>query len=567
MQRLFSQCTHLQDILESQGRLEEFGYSYEHVREFNLDISTEELLTAERAFTYADLYAILERGDTVAWFTPHASVVRAGGVAHDIWEQLGEGFQSYHLFFIVDGIPISAFADSLEHLLEICDVVLRLLAVSVVHSLRLIHCNSPYGAFINAPTLAYFMEQCQSLEVLSLHNLNMDERHCRVLGDNSRPGLEIVLGSCRITSAGAGTLAEVLGRNQGPTKLDLCKIDNVVLANGLRGNSRLKSLRLRFSLSPNDGNRELLAIASALKENKGLVNLNLSHDFTISDETWGVICVSLETHLTLEVLVSDHRFTATGDMFMDDDDAAPAPAVLKSQIQALVDLLKVNTSIHTIDVDSCYSNHELFRGSVIPYLENNRLRPRVLAIQKIRPIAYRAKVLGQALLAVRTDPNRIWMLLSGNPEVAFPSGTSVAAAVTNGQSDQESGSNAQAPNDAVVTNAPAENTSNGDGAGGGNARQPRDIPKLSNGNPRGEHGGWFRSRNKRSTPKSDQDNGQLNQESGSNAQAPNDVVVTNAPAENTSDGHGAGGGNVRKPSPSRRTATSEVDVVAGSSPK
>jgi hypothetical protein len=96
------------------------------------------------------------------------------------------------------------------------------------------------------------------------------------------------------------------------------------------------------------------------------------------------------------------------------------PAGLKSRIQALVDMLKVNTSLHTINgVPRLYSEHEVFLESVIPYLETNRLRPRVRAIQKSRPIAYRAKVLGRALLVVRTDPNRFWMLLSGNAEVAF----------------------------------------------------------------------------------------------------------------------------------------------------
>jgi hypothetical protein len=86
------------------------------------------------------------------------------------------------------------------------------------------------------------MEQCQSLKTLTLKNLEMDENHCRVLGTFSRPALEIVLHQCKITSAGGNALAEVLGCNQGPTKLDLCSIDNVVLADGLRGNSRLKSL-------------------------------------------------------------------------------------------------------------------------------------------------------------------------------------------------------------------------------------------------------------------------------------------------------------------------------------
>jgi hypothetical protein len=87
--------------------------------------------------------------------------------------------------------------------------------------------------------------------------------------------------------------------------------------------------------------------------------------------------------------------------------------------------VKVNTSMHTIHLPDAIpvSEHEFFRQSVVPYLETNRLRPRVRAIQKTLPITYRAKVLGRALLAVRTDPNRFWMLLSGNAEVALPSTT------------------------------------------------------------------------------------------------------------------------------------------------
>jgi hypothetical protein len=80
----------------------------------------------------------------------------------------------------------------------------------------------------------------------------MDEDHCRVLGTYSRPGLEIVLNQCKITSAGAFALAEVLGRNQGPTKLALCKIDNLVLADGLGGSSRLKIFRPRICSNNED---------------------------------------------------------------------------------------------------------------------------------------------------------------------------------------------------------------------------------------------------------------------------------------------------------------------------
>jgi hypothetical protein len=98
----------------------------------------------------------------------------------------------------------------------------------------------------------------------------------------------------------------------------------------------------------------------------------------------------------------------------------------------------MNMSIHTIHLSHRYSHEEFFRGSVIPYLETNRLRPRVSAIQKARPIPYRVGVLGRALLAARSDANSFWMLLSGNAEVAFPSRTTtieVAASLPTSTTD------------------------------------------------------------------------------------------------------------------------------------
>jgi hypothetical protein len=112
-------------------------------------------------------------------------------------------------------------------------------------------------------------------------------------------------------------------------------------------------------------------------------------------------------------------------------DPVITPAMLKFRVQALVDMLKVNMSIRTIRLHDRLRHHELFRDSVIPYLETNRFRPRLLSIQRTRPISYRAKVLGRALLSVRTDANRFWMLSSGNAEVAFPSTTATIAAAGN----------------------------------------------------------------------------------------------------------------------------------------
>ena len=168
-------------------------------------MSTEELLSAERGFTYADLYDMLGNEDTVLWLTPHAAVARDDGRVVRSWRQVDE---SCRFYVHVDGINIVALARSPEHLLEICDVVLRLLAVSVVHSVLIDEWTCPDNALINAPALAYFIEQCQSLRLLSVQNLGMDENHCRMLGAYSRPDLEIELHYCIITSAGASALPQ-----------------------------------------------------------------------------------------------------------------------------------------------------------------------------------------------------------------------------------------------------------------------------------------------------------------------------------------------------------------------
>jgi hypothetical protein len=415
MERLFSPCTRYRDILASHG-WHERAHS---LQEVNLDVSIEELLSAGRAFTYADLYAMLGNGDTIAWLTPHAAVARQESRERMSW--------SLRFSFNTDDDKgIIALAGSQEDLLEICDVVLRLLAASVVHSVILgDNRGGRLEEFLtNAPAVGYLLEQCQSLKSLKLMKLTLDENHCLVLGGCSRPGLEIELIHCKCTSAGASALAEILGRNEGPTKLDLCFMDNSILANGLRGNNRLKRfLRPRIFGDLEVSKRDVLAIADAVKENKGLVELDLGTAccFRENDETWGAICDSLKTHPTIEVLNLSAGLT----------DATITQAVITSRMQALLDMVKVNLSIHTIHLHYFFSEHELFRGSVIPYLETNRLRPRLLAIQKTRPIPYRTKVLGRALLAARSDANSFWMLLSGNAEVAFPSRTTTIAAAAN----------------------------------------------------------------------------------------------------------------------------------------
>jgi hypothetical protein len=106
------------------------------------------------------------------------------------------------------------------------------------------------------------------------------------------------------------------------------------------------------------------------RPNRGLVDLNL-RSFRESDGAWDAVYDSLVTHPTVEVL----------DLRPRESFKAP-PEVLKSRIQALVDMMKVNMSIHTIKLDDHYYSHPLVGEPVVPYIETNRLRPRLLAIKK-----------------------------------------------------------------------------------------------------------------------------------------------------------------------------------------
>jgi hypothetical protein len=84
MESLFSPCTRLRDRYAS-----DFHVSPEELQEPNLDVPTEELLSAESGFRYADLFAMLGNGETAAWLTPHAAVAHDDGKVFYFCNQLG----------------------------------------------------------------------------------------------------------------------------------------------------------------------------------------------------------------------------------------------------------------------------------------------------------------------------------------------------------------------------------------------------------------------------------------------------------------------------------------------
>jgi hypothetical protein len=145
MERLFSPCTRYRDMVESRGGVP----PPESLRELNLNVSTDEFLSAERGFTYANLYAMLGNGDTMTWLTPHAAIMSVDGSGMLYLRQLNE----CRFLFSVDGKKIVARARSSEALWKIVGVVLRLVSARVVHSVLLEKCDCLGAEKVSTPPL------------------------------------------------------------------------------------------------------------------------------------------------------------------------------------------------------------------------------------------------------------------------------------------------------------------------------------------------------------------------------------------------------------------------------
>jgi hypothetical protein len=95
------------------------------------------------------LYVMIENENAVVWLTPHAAVVPVAWIGIHPWMQMDEPCRSC---FNIDGKLLYILALSPEALWEICDVVLRMLAASIVHSVDLEKWDSRHGLLINVPT-------------------------------------------------------------------------------------------------------------------------------------------------------------------------------------------------------------------------------------------------------------------------------------------------------------------------------------------------------------------------------------------------------------------------------
>jgi hypothetical protein len=221
----------------------------------------------------------------------------------------------------------------------------------------------------------------------------------------TRTDLQINLIDCEPTESGEIVLLESIRQNRGPTQLCGCRIDARDLADALRGNSSVTSLVPPVEVSDEDK----LVLVQALAETEGLVTLDWSSAPPITDEIWIALWRSVTHHPKLEKITLREIYSSTWR-----DGTTDVQKILRMQV--MVDALRINTVLHTVELHRVDFDEEILDSTVYPLLLANRYRPRVRAIAKKKGPG-RRMLLGRALGSVSSNPSLIWMFLSGNANV------------------------------------------------------------------------------------------------------------------------------------------------------
>jgi hypothetical protein len=159
-------------------------------------------------------------------------------------------------------------------------------------------------------------------------------------------------------------------------------------------------------------------IARSIKRNTGLVELVVG-SMDVSDHDFIVLCDSLESHATVTTLDLSEAQTVTATTAMSQEN-------MTFWLQAIVQLLQVNTVLQTITLPDHLMTADIYHQEITPRLETNRFRLRCLAIQDVSDTDFRvrAKLLGRELTNLplqlarrRHTPNLVFMLLLHNVQV------------------------------------------------------------------------------------------------------------------------------------------------------
>jgi hypothetical protein len=419
MEDLFAPTTRFRDFYHARERDEDEDYNFvpEEEEEMNRLVELELISTGYSAedtflhcgFSWSDYYSFAH--GKMVWISPD--------VFFDLTE-IDTGFQTdYRSFLAVHIVPneedtsqelkcVYVYASSEARATVASDILLQFVTTCESREVRLwkdLSLNA--GPFpVSGLAFSHFLVHSRNLRVLRMSWLGLNTCHCRAIDALTRTDLQIELAHCELTELGEGIILECIRQNRGPTKLSECRIDTRRLADAIRGNNSVNDLGPHEDCS----NEERLVLVQALAENEGLITLHLEYA-PITDELWIALWQSVAHHPTLEKLALSQYGRSTFGYGTPD-------AQKTLRMQAMVDALRVNTVLHTIEPfhSDDFGEDIILDSTVNPLLLANKYRPRVAAITEVEgPL--RCKLLGRAVASISSEPSLIWMFLSGNANV------------------------------------------------------------------------------------------------------------------------------------------------------
>jgi hypothetical protein len=316
-----------------------------------------------------------------------------------------------------DRIHADIWADSIAQASTAINVLYRLLTTS---GARMVENDSGVNQTFfrdlcpfSGLAISQLIQQCPSLTHLRIKGFILHEEIVRALWAGAGTNIEIVLEGCTTNISGTNALIESFRNNLGPNQVIHCDMPTDLFANGLRGNSNVKILRLdppgQFDPSIPEG--VMRNLVQSLSQNQGLEELDFG-EHAFCDENWNILCQSIARHPTLE------RMAVTRGGYLQVDLAVPLFGTQKTRrTEMLLEMLKVNTVIHSISLTLRDFNQRIIHDEIRPRLLVNRYRPRVRALRTQNNANFlRAKLLGRALHSVNAHPTILWMFLTSNKD-------------------------------------------------------------------------------------------------------------------------------------------------------
>jgi hypothetical protein len=402
MERFFTPIRRYQDVWDGDGYDGPFEYT-----EVELAISVEEFLSY--SWDWKDLCAFAWCDDLpkIIWITPYEFLDVRKNITN-IFQFPGAGLRITLAAAMLQGAAIGQDTNTLMLLQHshpanptgACNIFWRAITRSNMAELSIKDCRSCPGGLPSGPILSQFLRGSPLLRRIRMRGFDFKEEHCRALATLERLDLKVKLSECSLDTD--YTFVEWFRHNQVIMELERCDMDYSILL-ALSGNHSLKSLILEHSRE-----HEMEALAQALPGNMGIEHLAFGH-FQASDETWILLFRSLSRHPCIEHLSIPHQTSISPPQFF-------SAASKTARMQAVLEMLRHNTVVHTIDfTDQLIDHAEVYLNVILPRLEMNRSGFEVQRqALKRSDSSIRPQLLGRALYVVQYNPNLVFQFLSEN---------------------------------------------------------------------------------------------------------------------------------------------------------